>query len=152
MSAATSRGKSSTAPRPLGAKAAEAIHADLAKLKDGITKADETLTEAETKGMEVSQPKFNLQKATDALTDARTQIHSFNADMVDKALAPGEKVVEEVQAKADQALEEYQFRRYWLAVSLVPILIVIGLLLLYIRALPIPEKPADPEGEGATTS
>ncbi len=145
-------GKEQHGATPLGAKAAEAIHADLAKLKDGITKADETLTEAETKGMEVSQPKFDLQKATDALTDARTQIHSFNADVVDKALAPGEKVVEEVQAKADQALEQYQFRRYWLAVSLVPILIVTGLLLLYIRALPIPQKPADPEGEGATKS
>ncbi len=49
----------------------------------------------------------------------------------------------DVQGKADRALQEYQYRRYWLAVSLVPILIVIGLLLLYIRAMPIPEKPAD---------
>ena len=32
---------------------------------------------------------------------------------------------------------------------LVPILIVIGLLVLYIRALPIPAKPADAEGGDA---
>ena len=52
-------------------------------------------------------------------------------------------VVTEVQGKADHALAEYQYRRYWLAISLVPILIVIGLLVLYIRGLPIPEKPAE---------
>ncbi|MGA2259720.1 MAG: hypothetical protein ABSG53_34010, partial [Thermoguttaceae bacterium] len=62
--------------------------------------------------------------------------------------ADGEKVVTDVQGEADHALEEYQYRRYWLAVSLVPILMVIGLLVLYIRAMPIPEKPVDSEGEG----
>lgn len=128
-----------------GAKAAETIHADLEHLKNGIHKADKTLTEAEEKGMEVSEPKFNLQKASDSLTNARTQIHSFRVDVVQKALADGEKVVTDVQGKADHALEEYQYRRYWLAISLVPILMVIGLLVLYIRAMPIPEKPADSE-------
>jgi predicted CXXCH cytochrome family protein len=131
-----------------GAKAAEAIHANLQQLKDGIQMADETLTLAEEKGMEVSEPKFNLHKASDALITARTQIHTFQVDVVKKALAEGEKVVSDVQGKADRALQQYQFRRYWLAVSLVPILIVIGLLLLYIRTLPIPEPPADSKGEG----
>jgi predicted CXXCH cytochrome family protein len=130
-----------------GANAAKAIHAGLAQLKSGIVRADETLAEAERKGMEVSEPKFNLQKASDALTNARTQIHSFKVDVVKKALGDGESVVEEVQGKADHALDEYQYRRYWLAVSLVPILIVIGLLVLYIRVLPIPEKPADANDE-----
>ena len=96
--------------------------------------------------MEVSEPKFNLHKAFDSLTNARTQIHSFKVDVVQKALADGENVVKEVQGKADHALQEYTNRRIWLAISLVPILIVVGLLLLYIRALPIPEKPADSEG------
>ncbi|MGO9109234.1 MAG: cytochrome c3 family protein [Thermoguttaceae bacterium] len=133
-----------------GAKAAELIHADLQKLKTGIQKADETLSRAEEKGMEVSEPKFNLHKAFDSLTNARTQIHSFQVDVVQKALADGEKVVADVQGKADRALQEYQYRRYWLAISLIPIFIVIGLLLLYIRALPIPAQPADSEGEGTT--
>ncbi len=100
-------------------------------------------------GMEVSEPKFNLRKASDALTNARTQIHSFKVDVVEKALADGEDVVTEVQGKANRALDQYEYRRYWLAVSLVPILIVIGLLLFYIRAVPIPQQPADSEGETA---
>jgi hypothetical protein len=129
-----------------GAKAAETIHADLQHLKNGIQTAGETLAMAEVKGMEVSEPKFNLQKASDALTNARTMIHSFRVDVVQKALANGEKVVTDVQGKADHALQEYQYRRIWLAISLVPILMVIGLLLLYIRSLPVPEKAADSEG------
>jgi len=132
-----------------GRKVAETIHADLERLKGGIRKADETLAEAERKGMEVSEPKFNLLKASDALTNARTQIHSFKVKVVNDALADGEKVVNEVQGKADYALDQYQYRRYWLAISLVPILLVIGLLVLYIRDLPIPEKAADSEDDDA---
>ena len=141
--AATTPGKEQHGATPTGAKAAEAIHADLQHLKNGIHTAEETLAKAEEKGMEVSEPKFNLQKASDSLINARTQIHTFKVDVVATALADGKKVVDEVQGKADQALEQYQYRRYWLAISLLPILVVIGLLLLYIRALPVPEKPAE---------
>ena len=100
--------------------------------------------------MEVSQPAFELHKAEDALTNARTQIHTFKVDVVEKAVADGEKVLIDpddpdkgVQVKADKALAEYTRRRYWLAITLVPILMVIGLLVLYIRSLPIPEKAAE---------
>ncbi len=56
------------------------------------------------------------------------------------ALADGEKVATEVQGKADHALQEHTRRRVWLAASLVPILIVIGMLLLYIRTLPLAKQ------------
>ncbi len=130
-----------------GAKTAETIHIDLQHLKNGIHTAEETLAKAEELGMEVSVPKYNLHKALDSLTNARTMIHSFQADVVQKALASGEDVVQEVQGKADEALAQYRYRRIWLAVSLVPILIVIGLLLLYIRCLPAAERAADSAGD-----
>ena len=119
-----------------GTEAAKKLHDGLAGLKSGIEKAESTLDHADELGMEVSKPKFDLRKAADALTNARTMIHSFNVETVDKALSDGDKVVGEVQAKADGALIEYRDRRIWLAGSLVPILIVIGLLLLYIRSMP----------------
>jgi hypothetical protein len=140
-------GKEKHGATPAGREAAKTMHAGLVDLSSGIQKADETLAKAERMGMEVSEPKFNLRKAADALTNARTLIHGFKVDVVQKALADGEEVVTEVQGKADHALAEYLYRRIWLAVSLVPILIVILLLVLYIRALPIPQKPADSEGE-----
>jgi hypothetical protein len=66
-------------------------------------------------------------------------LHSFQVKPVETALADGQKVVAAVQAKADGALEEHTYRRYWLAASLAPILVVIGMSVLYIRSLPPPK-------------
>jgi predicted CXXCH cytochrome family protein len=123
-----------------GADAAKTIRSGLEELSQQIVYADTTLAEAERLGMEVSQPKFELRDAVNALTNARTLVHSFQVKPVATALADGEKVTAEVQGKADRALEEHTYRRVWLAGSLVPILIVIGMLLLYIRTLPIPKQ------------
>jgi hypothetical protein len=108
----------------------------LDELRQRIAKADATLTEAERLGMEVSQPKYDLRDASNDLTNARTLLHSFRVEPVSAAVASGETIAAEVQAKADHALREHTRRRVWLAGALVPITIVIGLLLLYIRKLP----------------
>ncbi len=121
-----------------GADIARTIRRGLDDLRQQIARADATLAEAERLGMEVSQPKFEIRDAVNALTNARTLLHSFSAKPVEAALTDGEKVATAVQSKADHALAEYHYRRVWLAASLVPILIVIGVLLLYIRTLPAP--------------
>jgi predicted CXXCH cytochrome family protein len=119
-----------------GAKTAQALRSNLDNFKDSIHKAENTLQKAEQLGMEVSEPRFDLRKGIDALTNARSLIHTFQVKPVETALSEGAKVVAEVQMKANRALEEHTSRRIWLAASLVPILAVIGLLLLYIRSLP----------------
>ncbi|MFZ1934859.1 MAG: cytochrome c3 family protein [Thermoguttaceae bacterium] len=119
-----------------GANAAREIRQGLDQLNQRIATAETTLAKAERLGMEVSAPKFELRNAVNALTNARTLLHSFAVKPVQAALADGEKAAVEVQGKADHALQEYTDRRIWLAGSLVPILIVIGMLLLYIRSLP----------------
>ncbi len=86
--------------------------------------------------MEVGQPRYELRAAVDALTNARSLIHTFQVKPVETALAGGAKVAAEVQNKAEPALQEHDYRRIWLAATLVPILLVIALLLLYIRSLP----------------
>ncbi len=120
-----------------GATVAKTIRSGLDGLDQQIHHAEATLNQAERLGMEVSEPKFELHGALNALTNARTVVHSFQPKPVEVALAEGQKVVVKVQQQADRALEEYSFRRVWLAASLVPILIVIGVLLLYIRKLPL---------------
>jgi predicted CXXCH cytochrome family protein len=119
-----------------GAQVARTIRSGFDRLREEIRRADTTLALAERLGMEVSQPKFELRDAVSALTNARTVMHSFQVKPVEEALAEGQTVVAKVQHQADRALEQHHFRRIWLAGSLVPILIVIGLLLLYIRRLP----------------
>jgi predicted CXXCH cytochrome family protein len=124
-----------------GANAARSIRHGLDDLTQAIAHAQATVAEADRLGMEVSGPRYDLRNALSALTNARTLLHSFQVKPVETALADGQGVAAKVQSKADQALKEYTYRRVWLAASLVPILIVIGLLLLYIRTLPARGSP-----------
>jgi predicted CXXCH cytochrome family protein len=121
-----------------GAQTARAMRNSLEQLKQDIAVAEEKIQAAEQLGMEVRGPRFDLRQASDALTNARTLIHSFNQKPLEEALAEGLKVTGSVQASADKALRDHTLRRVWLAVSLVPILLVVGLLLLYIRTVPLP--------------
>lgn len=120
-----------------GAEVARAMRARLDQLKGDIETADRMVREAERLGMEVRLPRFELRRAFDALTNARTQVHSFKPGPVELALNEGQAVTSEVRHLAEAALREHTYRRLWLAASLVPILLVIGLLVLYIRTVPI---------------
>jgi predicted CXXCH cytochrome family protein len=123
-----------------GAEGAKAMRSRLEDLKRGIGEAEAKIREAERLGMEVRGPRFDLRQAFDALTNARTLVHSFKPGPVEEALSEGLTVTSDVRERADAALAEHTNRRVWLATSLAPILIVVSLLLLYIRRLP-PEPP-----------
>jgi predicted CXXCH cytochrome family protein len=118
-----------------GAEVAKTMRARLDRLKAEIAEAERLLTDAERLGMEVRGPRFDLRQAFDALTNARTQVHSFKPAPLEEALDEGLKVTSNVKTRAEGALREHTSRRVWLAASLVPILFVVGLLLLYIRSL-----------------
>lgn len=120
-----------------GADTARFMREGLERLKQEISDAEAKIAQAERLGMEVSGPRFDLRKADDALTNARSLIHSFSKEPVEQALAEGFEVTSQVGQRAQAALEEHTFRRIWLATALAPILVVILLLLLYIRTLPV---------------
>jgi hypothetical protein len=125
-----------------GAKTAQAMRDRLEQLKHEINSAERAIGEAEHLGMEVRGPRYDLRQAFDALTNARTLVHSFRPGPMEAALEEGLKVASDVNRKAEEALREHTYRRLWLAASLVPILVVVALLVLYIRTLPIPESHA----------
>ncbi len=124
-----------------GADTAKALRSGLERLKQEIAEAEAKVAEAERLGMEVRGPRFDLRQAFDALTNARSLIHTFAQDPVDEALAEGLGVTSEVKQRAEAALAEHTTRRIWLAATLVPILIVVVLLVMYIRTLPPPAAP-----------
>lgn len=141
-----------------GAEAARKFRGDLDGLREQIAAAEATIETAERLGMAIPGPasdprtdvRLHLRKASDALTAARVEIHSFAAEPLDKILAAGREIAAEVQQSAETAIRQYHARRVWLAGSLVPIVLVIGVLLLYIRALPPPapvqeERPSGPQ-------
>lgn len=121
-----------------GADVAGKMRLGLNQLKHEIEVAETSIREAERLGMQVRGPRFDLRQAFDDLTNARTLVHSFSATPIEKALDAGLSVTSKVQDAANEAIREYTYRRIWLACSLIPILIVVGLLLYCIQSLPTP--------------
>jgi predicted CXXCH cytochrome family protein len=121
-----------------GAETARAMRARLEELKGAIETAESKVQEAERLGMEVRGPRFDLRLAFDALTSARTLVHSFKPGPLEAAINDGLTVTSDVRQRAEVALREYTYRRLWLAASLVPILVVVALLVFYVRTLPRP--------------
>lgn len=119
-----------------GAEIAKQMHDGLVELVTQISTVGEKLDKAERLGMEIRGPRFRLREASDALTNARTLVHSFAIEPVQQAVTEGLTVTSEVDSDAEAALQEYTTRRIWLGFSLVPILAVVTLLLLYIRKMP----------------
>ncbi len=120
-----------------GAEIARQMHDGLADLVTQISTVEEKLDKAERLGMEIRGPRFRLRDANDALTNARTLVHTFAIEPVQEAVTEGLTVTTEVDADAEAVLKEYTNRRVWLGLSLVPIFAVVALLVLYIRSTPI---------------
>jgi len=107
-------------------------------LRNDYEKAEAVLLKAEQAGMEVSQAQFELNGAKTALIKARAAIHAFNVDGVKKETAPGLEISSKAYARGVKALEELQFRRKGLAVSVIIIAALIVGLVFKIRQM---EKP-----------
>ena len=85
--------------------------------------------------MEVSQAQFELNDAKNALVKARAAVHAFAAKAVMGEIEPGLQISAKAYERGVRALEELQFRRRGLAVSVVIILALIGGLVVKIRQL-----------------
>ncbi|HEV8663185.1 MAG TPA: hypothetical protein VGT06_08615, partial [Candidatus Methylomirabilis sp.] len=124
--------------------------ADMRALIDGLRgetdKARTILLQAEHAGMEVSQAQFELKGATDALVKARAAVHAFTVEAVKQEAEAGLAISAKAYARGVRALEELQFRRKGLAVSLGVILALIVGLVLKIRQV---DRRALARGGGA---
>jgi hypothetical protein len=117
-------------PQDNGGKTAAAMRDSIEKLRSDYEAAHAILTRAEHAGMEVSQPLFELNDAKTALIKARASIHSFKLDDVQAQVKPGLEVVKKARSRGLTALDELQFRRKGLAVSvLIIVALIVGLML-----------------------
>ncbi len=124
-----------------GGRAAVEMHTMLDSLRQERDKAHAILEQAEHAGMEVSQARFDLNGATDALVKARAAVHAFRVDAVKKETEPGLAVSAKAFARGERALEELRFRRKWLSVSLAIIFVLICGLVLKIRQVEHRPRP-----------
>jgi predicted CXXCH cytochrome family protein len=107
-------------------------------LRNDYDKAHGVLLKAEDAGMEVSQAQFELNGAKTLLVKARAAVHAFNVDNVKKETQPGLEIAQKAYARGMKALDELQFRRKGLAVSVLIITALIVGLVFKIRQM---EKP-----------
>jgi predicted CXXCH cytochrome family protein len=89
-----------------------------------ISLADSLLNKAEKAGVEVSEGKFTLQDAEDALTKTRSVVHFFSLEKFNEVVKPGFEVSKRAVDEGRLALKEVQNRRRWLAVISVIIFVV----------------------------
>jgi predicted CXXCH cytochrome family protein len=122
-------------PGDKGGKAATEMRAAIDSVRAEFDRARATLVRAEHAGMEVSQAQFELNGAQDALVKAQAAVHTFTPEAVKKEAEPGLAISAKAYARGVRALEELQFRRKGLAVSVLIILAVIGGLVVKIRQL-----------------
>jgi len=117
-------------PGSSGGTLAAAMLGSIDRLKTGYEKALVVLKNAEHAGMEVSQPLFELNEAKTALIKARATIHGFDQAILDKEIEPGLKISENAYARGLEAMDELQYRRKGLAVSvLIIVALIIGLII-----------------------
>lgn len=118
-----------------GGKAAAAMRSLIERLTDRRTVAETVLQRAEHAGMPVGEAQFHLTAAMQSLVEARAAVHGNDVEAVAAHIDEGLEIARQAEARGWEALEELQFRRLGLAVSLVVILLVIAALVLVLRRL-----------------
>ncbi|HSB75346.1 MAG TPA: hypothetical protein VLC12_06830, partial [Terriglobales bacterium] len=118
-----------------GYQVAGQMQRQISGLETSIGRSDRILSQAESSGMEVSQPRLELDQARDALTKARVSVHTFAAKSVNADVDSGLKITAKTYGDGQAALRERDYRRTGLGMSLVAIVFVVVALRLYIREI-----------------
>jgi hypothetical protein len=115
-------------------QATETMYAALAATNLEMREAETLLHDAEVAGMDVSEVQFELTSTgTNAALGARSLLHGFDPEQVVARAEEARGVAATALAAGQAAMDELQFRRKGLAVSLVLILLVLVGLYLKIR-------------------
>lgn len=112
---------------------AAAMREKLDELRGALENSAGILQTAEQSGMEVSQGQIELSSANEAFVKARVQVHAFRLDGVQEAVAEGLAQTHSSYETGQRALEERNFRRKGLAVSLLTIVLTMAGLWLAVR-------------------
>ncbi len=118
-----------------GYQAAAQIAQQIDHLDTSVKNATEILDRAESAGMEVSDAQLEQDQARDSLTKSRVSIHSFNPTRVQQDVDTGLQIAAKTHGEGAAALQERDYRRKGLALSLLAIVAVVIGLRLYVRQI-----------------
>ncbi|MDT8324605.1 MAG: cytochrome c3 family protein [Bacteroidota bacterium] len=123
----------STAPQ--GYRAAMQMRMLLDSLMETVATAEKRLDAAEQKGMEIDNIRFSLRDARQARLQSRTAVHAFSLEKFREVVDPGLAIARQALVAAEDANDEYYYRRHGLAVATLFITLTIVLLALHIRRI-----------------
>lgn len=112
-----------------------ALRADIEDLKSKLAEATETIERAAFAGMEMSDAEIVMIDANQSLVKARNVVHAVSLDALREETDEGRTLAEEARQLGLTALEELQFRRKGLVVSVFFILLVVAGLYLKIHQI-----------------
>jgi hypothetical protein len=108
-------------------------------LIDSLQRADDRartrVDEAEQKGMEISEAKYKLREVRQARLETRTIIHAFSSEKLRETAGKGFAAAAVITSEADNAIDEYFFRRIGLGAVTFIITVLAVSLYLYIRRI-----------------
>lgn len=131
----------SPSERPRGYEVARTMRALFDSLEASEAHAASLVDESEQKGMEIEEAKFKLRDARQARLQARTMVHSFDEGTFRKTINEGFSVTAMVTAEAQQALDEFVFRRLGLGIA--TLIITILVITLYVLIRRLERRPRD---------
>jgi predicted CXXCH cytochrome family protein len=118
-----------------GAKTAGQMAQMLEGLDAALTRSENTLTQADKYGMEVSEAQVKLMEGREDLVKARLTMHSFRIEEMRTPINGGMAVAAETLRAGQTALHDKDVRRMGLATSVFFIAITIAAIWLLIRRL-----------------
>jgi hypothetical protein len=116
-------------------QARAAIQNGLMHLDGAITHADQTLSVAESSGMDVSEARLAQSQAKDELIKARVTIHTYQQALVDQDVQAGLKIAAKDEQAGKDAMIERDQRRIGLGICFFAIAIMLVGLWLFIRKI-----------------
>jgi predicted CXXCH cytochrome family protein len=128
--------------KPKGFLAAAAMRSLIDSLESAENQAHALVNEAEQKGMEIGEAKFKLRDVRQARLETRTVVHAFNEPQFRTVAEKGLAVAAVVHVEAQQAIDEYYYRRIGLGVATLIITVLAVSLYVYIRRIERKQREA----------
>ncbi|HEY7471562.1 MAG TPA: cytochrome c3 family protein [Gemmatimonadota bacterium] len=135
------------APDDPEGEAAAGMREMIERLKIERDRSDSLLERAEGAGLEVSQARFELEDATNAIVRARASTHSASVDSVEARVDEGLAITSKAWERGKGAFRDLRIRRIGLAVSSLIIVVLIAGIVMKIREVEGARGPSPDEDE-----
>ena len=114
---------------------ADHFHKTITEIAEAREKFAATAERLASKGLDVEPINNQLTEITDGLRKSRTHIHSFSRDTFQQVAAPALQAAQNTEGLVTKAREEYNFRQFWLALSIGTIALLMLTLYLKLRRM-----------------